>query len=124
MDRQTFYDPERVALIPMGFCYPGRKGSGDAPPRPECAPLWHARLFECLGDDPLIVLLGQYAVGYYLGKERKKTLTETVRSFSEYLPRYFPVPHSSWRSKIWMKKNPWFETEVLPQLREEVHRRM
>jgi uracil-DNA glycosylase len=115
-----FYDPSQVALIPMGFCYPGKKGKADAPPRPECAPLWHDRLLGQLPDDALILLVGQYAQARYLGAARKKTLTETVRAYKEYLPRFFPLPHPSWRSKIWMAKNPWFEKSVLPHLRRHI----
>lgn len=117
VDESTFYDPAQVAILPMGFCFPGKKGSGDAPPRPECAPRWHPALLEHLGRRPLMLLVGQYAQRYYLGGRRKKSLTSTVRSFSDYLPSYFPLPHPSWRSRIWMTKNPWFEEEVLPELR-------
>ena len=103
VSKETFYDPSRFALVPMGFCYPGKAPGGDAPPRPECAPL---------------VLCGQYAQRYYLGRSRKKNLTETVRNFRDYLPHSFPLPHPSWRSRIWMEKNAWFAAEVLPALRE------
>ncbi|MEO1480860.1 MAG: uracil-DNA glycosylase family protein [Myxococcota bacterium] len=123
IDRRTFYDADKVALVPMGFCYPGKKAGGDAPPRKECAPLWHERVFAELPKDHLLVLAGQYAHSYYLGPKRKKTLTETVRAYDEYLPRCLPVPHPSWRSKIWMKKNPWFEDRNLPALRSLVAER-
>lgn len=120
MSKEVFYDPSQVALVPMGFCYPGKRSGGDAPPRPECAPLWHGPLLDCLPDDRLLVLSGMYAQNYYLGKSRKRTLTDTVRAFEDYLPRFLPLPHPSWRSKIWMGKNPWFEADVLPRLRELV----
>lgn len=110
-------DSGRFAILPMGFCYPGKKGQGDAPPRPECAPRWHERLLSDLPSCDLRLLIGQYAQKYYLGKRRKRTLTETVRSFEEYAPLDFPLPHPSWRSRNWIKKNPWFETDVLPALR-------
>lgn len=116
----TFYDAEQVALLPMGFCYPGRSGGGDAPPRPECAPQWHERLLGQLTGESLILLVGMYAQKYYLGARRKRTLTETVGAFQTFGPRFFPLPHPSWRSRIWMEKNPWFEAEVLPVLREKV----
>ena len=117
VDRDTFYDPKKIALIPMGFCYPGTGRSGDLPPRKECAPLWHPPLFEAMRSVELILLVGQYAQGYYLGPEVKKNLTETVRNFRSYLPKYFPLPHSSPRNNIWQKKNPWFKEELLPNLR-------
>lgn len=124
VDEATFYDPQRIALIPMGFCYPGKAASGDAPPRPECAPLWHPRLLDRLADDALLLLVGQYAQKHYLGKRRGKTLTETVRAFDSYLPRHFALPHPSWRSRIWMQKNPWFGDDVLPVLRRRVAERV
>ncbi|MEH6629277.1 MAG: uracil-DNA glycosylase family protein [Halopseudomonas aestusnigri] len=118
VDATTFYDETRIAIMPMGFCYPGRlEKGGDSPPRPECAPLWHAKLKEQMPNIQLTLLIGQYAQRYYLGKTGKKTLTETVRSWQEYQPDYFVTPHPSWRSKIWLKKNPWFEEEVLSVMR-------
>ncbi len=120
LDKEVFYDASRIAIAPMGFCYPGKRKGGDAPPRKECAPLWHAPLIDALPSLELIVLSGQYALAYYLRAGRKKNLTETVRAFRDHLPRYFALPHPSWRSKPWMKKNPWFETDVLPELRKRV----
>jgi len=120
--REVFYDPERVALVPMGFCYPGRKGDGDAPPRPECAPQWHERVLAAMPQIELTLLVGMYAQKAYLGKRRKKTLTATVQSWLEYAPDYLPTVHPTWRSRIWMKKNPWFEADVLPDLRARVAR--
>lgn len=116
----TFHDAKLFGILPMGFCYPGKGKSGDLPPRPECAPLWHDDITRKLPHVRLTLLIGTYAQKHYLGKRRKKTLTETVRAFEEYLPAEIPLPHPSWRSRIWMKKNPWFEAELLPLLRERV----
>ncbi|WP_020594474.1 uracil-DNA glycosylase family protein [Kiloniella laminariae] len=118
---ETFYDENLIAIMPMGLCYPGRldKG-GDAPPRPECAPLWHEKVKTFLPEIRLTLLVGQYAQGYYLGAGRQKTLTKTVLSWRDYLPDYLVTPHPSWRSAIWLKKNPWFEDEVIPYLQEQV----
>lgn len=124
VSRDAFYDPDSFALVPMGFCYPGKAKSGDAPPRPECAPQWHESVFDAIAPDPLLLLCGQYAQQHYLGASRKKTLTETVRSFQEYGARTIPLPHPSWRSRIWMKKNPWFEAKLLPVLRRRVKKRL
>ncbi len=123
LDKETFYDERRVAIMPMGFCYPGvLPNGGDQPPRPECAPLWHPPLAAELPEIQLTLLIGQYAQARYLGKRRGKTLTETVSRFSDYLPEnYLPLPHPSWRTQGWQKKNPWFETDLLPVLRERVH---
>lgn len=118
ISEQLFYDESKVALIPMGFCYPGTGKSGDLPPRPECAPLWHERLLKQFDSLKLILLVGQYAQRYYLGNGIKKTLTETVKAYPNYLPKYLPLPHPSPRNQIWMKKNPWFELELLPKLKE------
>ena len=115
-----FYDPEKFAIIPMGFCYPGKGKTGDLPPRPECAPLWHPPLLSGLNNVKLTLLIGQYAQKYYLGKNSKSNLTETVRHFNEYLPQYFPLPHPSPRNNIWEKKNPWFERENIPLLQKAI----
>ncbi|MDF1697346.1 MAG: uracil-DNA glycosylase family protein [Saprospiraceae bacterium] len=120
VENSSFYNPDHFAIIPMGFCYPGKGKTGDLPPRSECAPLWHKRLFDSMPELKLILLIGSYAQHYYLGKAKKKTLTETVRHFKEYSPKYFPLPHPSPRNNIWMKKNSWFEKEVLPVLKIEV----
>lgn len=117
LDDATFYDPSVVALIPMGFCYPGAANGADLPPRPECAPLWHARLLPVLPKVRLTLLVGIHAQGYYLRDRVKATMTETVRGFAAYGPDRFPLPHPSWRSTGWMRRNPWFEAEVLPSLR-------
>ena len=116
MDEDAFYDTSKVALIPMGFCYPGKGKSGDLPPRPECAPLWHPSLINHLPPQRLTLLIGQYAQNYYLGKRRRKNLTETVQAYKDYLPDYLPLPHPSPRNLLWLKKNPWFEKHLIPQL--------
>jgi uracil-DNA glycosylase len=125
LDAAAFYDAARVAIVPIGLCYPGRSpGAGDRPPQPQCAPLWHPRLLAALPQISLTLLLGQYAQRYYLGARRKGSLTETVRAYAEYAPRFFPLPHPSWRSVIWMRQHPWFEAEVIPALRAAVARVM
>ena len=125
LDRETFYDTNHIAIMPMGFCYPGKGKSGDLPPRPECAPLWHDKIRAHLPNINLTLLIGQYAQAHYLGKNRKKTLTETVRAWREYLPSGFiPLVHPSPRNRLWMKRNPWFEKEVVPALRREIRRIM
>ena len=106
--------------MPMGFCYPGKGSSGDLPPRPECAEAWHAKLLKEMKSVQLTLLIGQYAQKYYLGAQFKPTLTENVRNFKEFLPRYLPLVHPSPRNKIWQKKNPWFREEVIPQLQKIV----
>ena len=120
LDAKTFYDPARVALVPMGFCYPGAGDNADLPPRPECAPLWHARLLAALAPSRLILLVGIHAQNYYLKDQPERTMTETVRGYADYLPSFFPLPHPSWRSTGWMRKNPWFAAKVLPRLRQAV----
>jgi uracil-DNA glycosylase family 4 len=120
IDKSKFYDTDLIALIPMGFCYPGTGKTGDLPPRPECAPLWHNQLFAFMPKVELILLVGQYAQNYYLGKAAKATLTETVAHFDTYLPQYFPLPHPSPRNNIWQAKNSWFASDVLPELKNRV----
>jgi uracil-DNA glycosylase len=120
VDRATFYDERRFAIIPMGFCYPGKGKSGDNPPRPECAPLWHERLHAELPHLELILLIGSYAQVHYLGNARKRTLSETVRAWRDYGPRFVPLPHPSPRNRRWLKQNMWFEDEVVPELRARV----
>ncbi len=120
VDRTTFYDPDRVALMPMGFCYPGAEpGAGDKPPRPECAPLWHGRLLKLMPNIRLTLLVGLFAQKAYLPPP-VTTLTETVRTFATFRPAFFPLPHPSWRSTGWMRRNPWYEIDVLPALRTQV----
>jgi len=119
IEKETFYDETQIAIVPMGFCYPGRdKNGGDAPPRPECAPLWHDKLLSLMPNIELTLLVGSYAQGKYLGKDRKKTMTETVKAWRNYAPLILPLPHPSWRNTAWLKKNPWFEEDVLPELRD------
>ncbi len=118
---EEFYDPDKVALMPMGFCYPGAGKSGDLPPRPECAPLWHERILRLLKELRLSLFVGSYAQAEYLeGIGKKPTLTEAVRGYKAYGPQFFPLPHPSWRSGIWMKRNPWFQAKVVPALRKRV----
>lgn len=121
---EQFYNEQLFALIPMGFCYPGKGKSGDLPPRPECAPLWHKDLVSQMPNVTLTVLIGQYAQNYYLGHTMKRNLTETVKHYQEYLPDYFVLPHPSPRNRFWLSKNPWFEKEVLSDLRERVSGRL
>jgi uracil-DNA glycosylase len=117
IDRGTFYDATRVAIIPAGFCYPGKGSSGDLPPRPECAPQWHPRLRALLPRVRMTLLVGQYAQAYYLGGRRGKNLADTVRAYREFLPEFFPLPHPSPRNRRWLAQNAWFERDVLPELR-------
>jgi len=120
IDEKIFYDASRVAIVPMGFCYPGRGGGGDLPPRPECAPLWFDRVLAQLPDIELTLLVGQYAQKYFLGNTRRVTLTETVAAFADYAPRFMPLPHPSPRNTAWFQRHPWFERELLPVLRRRV----
>ncbi len=120
LSREEMYDPEFVALVPMGFCYPGKASGGDMPPRKECAPLWHSRVWHAAPQVRLTLLVGTYAQAAYLPQTRGMPLTRRVRAFETFLPRYFPLPHPAWRSTLFMRANPWFEDEVLPILREAV----
>jgi uracil-DNA glycosylase len=121
LDRERFYDQEKIAIVPMGFCYPGREPKGgDKPPRPECAPLWHPPLRAVLKGIGLTLLVGLYAQRHYLGPRRKASLTETVRAWRDYLPEQLPLPHPSWRNTAWLKRNPWFEAELVPDLQARV----
>jgi uracil-DNA glycosylase len=120
LTHQEFYDAAKVALMPMGFCYPGTGESGDLPPRAECAPLWHDRILAILPQDRLTLLVGSYAQERYLPDTKRQSLTERVQQFEAQGPQYFPLPHPSWRSKGWMSQNPWFERDLLPALRQRV----
>ncbi len=121
IDRDIFYDEDRVAILPMGFCYPGRyPQGGDLPPRPECAPLWHQKLLAQWPRIELTLLVGSYAIDYYLADTRRPTMTGTVAAWRDYLPRYLPMPHPSWRTTAWERKNPWFGAELLPEVRRRV----
>lgn len=122
IDRERFYDPRRIAIIPAGFCYPGKGAGGDLPPRPECAPLWHPRLRALLPEVRLTLLVGQYAHAYYLGKARRKTLADTVRARQEFAPEFLPLPHPSPRNRRWLRINDWFERDVVPELRARVRK--
>jgi uracil-DNA glycosylase len=123
VDRDTFYDESRIAIVPMGFCFPGYDDKGgDRPPRPECARTWHDRLFAAAPRFDLVLVIGTYAQNYHLKGRTKGSLTETVQAWREYGPFYVPLPHPSWRNNAWLKKNPWFEQELLPSLRERVAR--
>jgi uracil-DNA glycosylase len=119
MEPEAFYDESRIGIVPMGFCYPGKGKSGDLPPSVECAPLWHDRLFKLLPQVELVLLVGSYAQSHYLGRSRE-TLTERVRRWPDFAPRFFPLPHPSPRNSLWLKRNPWFDQEVVPALRERV----
>ena len=121
LDREIFYDESRIAIVPMGFCYPGVDArGGDRPPRKECAPAWHPRFLKLLPKIEFTLLVGLYAQAHYLGDRRKLTLTDTVRAFKDYGPNFMPLPHPSWRNTGWLRKNPWFEAELLPVLRRRV----
>ncbi|MES0808534.1 uracil-DNA glycosylase family protein [Roseibium sp. SCPC15] len=128
---EVFYDPSRLAIVPMGFCFPGLDAKGgDLPPRVECKRIWHDRIFAAMPQIELILVIGQYAQAYHLGPKRKKSLTETVVNWKQYFEDeptagqavVLPLPHPSWRNNAWLKKNPWFETDLLPVLRSEVAR--
>jgi uracil-DNA glycosylase len=122
VDRAVFHDPEVVAILPIGLCYPGRGPGGDLPPRPECAPRWHARLRALMPVVRLTVVLGRHAQAHHLGARCKPTLAATVEAFRDYLPDYFPLPHPSPRNTPWLVRHPWFVRDVLPALRAEVAR--
>jgi uracil-DNA glycosylase len=118
VDRDTFYDPERLAIVPMGFCYPGTGSSGDLPPRPECAPAWRERALKELKNVELTIVLGKYALEYHLG--RKDSVTAAVEAWRETWPTCVPLPHPSPRNRRWISSRPWFERELLPELRRRV----
>ncbi len=120
MDRPTFYDTARIAQMPSGFCYPGKGVGGDLPPRPECAPLWHARLLASLPQVRLTLLVGGYAQRLYLPRGFASSMTEAVARHAHAPGGLFPLPHPAWRSRLWMAGHPWFETDVLPALRARV----
>ena len=119
LDREQFYDESRIAIVPMGFCYPGKGKSGDLPPRPECARQWHARLLAGMPDIRLTLLIGKYAQNHYLGSKRE-SLAHTVRHWQDHAPERFPLPHPSPRNLRWFRNHPWFEAEVIPALRERL----
>lgn len=118
MDRAAFYDESRIAIVPMGLCYPGRlPNGGDAPPRPECAPLWQARLLNAMPEIRLTLLVGGYALNHVLGRG---PMTERVAAFRDHLPHYFPLPHPSWRTTAWERRHTWFQSDAIPALRRAV----
>jgi len=117
--REVFYDPKQVAILPMGFCFPGTGKSGDLPPRPECAPAWRKQLLDHLHQLEVTLVIGQYAQAYHMD-EKRSSLTETVRDWRSYGPKMIPLPHPSPRNNIWLSRNPWFEKELLPRLRRRV----
>lgn len=121
LEREVFYDESRVAILGVGLCYPGRdpKG-GDLPPRPECAPLWHDRVLAVLPRVELTLVVGSHAINRQLGATRKASMAETVAAWRDYLPRYWPLPHPSWRTTLFERRHPWFEAELLPALRRRV----
>ncbi len=118
VDRETFDDPRRFGILPLAFCYPGKASGGDLPPPRRCAATWHEPLIRHVERPALTLLIGRYAQKHYLGSSCLPSMTATVESFEDYLPSFFPLPHPAWRSKLWMKKHPWFVTDVLPRLRE------
>ncbi len=121
LDRDRFYDATRIAIVPMGLCYPGRDAhGGDLPPPGVCAPLWHPRLPALLPDLALTLPIGGHAQAFYLGDRRKPRMTDTVAAWRDYLPAHLPLPHPSWRNNGWLKRHPWFATELLPELRRRV----
>lgn len=120
IDEVTFRESGRIALLPMDFYYQGKRKSGDLPPRKDFAPRWHGELLSLMPDIRLMILVGNYAQGYYLGHDRKKNLTETVRSYRDYLPRFFPIVHPSPLNFRWLMHNPWFEQDVIPALQQQV----
>ncbi len=117
--REVFYDPAQIAILPMGFCFPGSGRSGDLPPRPECAPAWRKQLLGQLRHLEVTLVLGQYAQAYHFG-EASSSLTELVKSWRTYWPHMVPLPHPSPRNNLWLRRNPWFEVELLPSLRKRV----
>jgi uracil-DNA glycosylase len=120
LERAQFYDTSRIAIVPVGLCYPGTVDGADLPPCRECAPAWQPRFRAALPDIRLTLLVGSYAQAYYLKDRRRKTLSETVRAYRDYLPEFFALPHPSWRNKLWLRNNPWFAEDVIPALRRRV----
>jgi uracil-DNA glycosylase len=118
--KEQFYDNSLFALMPMGFCYPGKGTSGDLPPRPECAPLWHGKVLSQMKNIKLTILIGQYAQKFYLGKDFNPSITENIKNYKKFMPTYLPLVHPSPRNRIWQMKNPWFEKKIIPVLREKV----
>jgi uracil-DNA glycosylase len=120
IDKKTFYDATRIAILPMGFCYPGTGKSGDLPPRPECAIAWRTKLLACMPNIQLTLVIGQYAQAWHLAEAAKGCLTDTVKAWQEYWPDKVPLPHPSPRNNIWLKRNGWFGEDVISKLRDRV----
>jgi len=120
ISKDIFYNENKIAILPMGFCYPGKGKSGDLPPRPECAPAWRQPVLDQLPNIQFIIVIGKYAMDWHLGNKQKNNLTETVKAWKSYAPDVIPLPHPSPRNNIWLSKNPWFEDEVLPALKKRV----
>ncbi|MGX1923808.1 uracil-DNA glycosylase family protein [Vibrio sp. NH-7] len=123
LDKAQFYDEKQIAIMPMGLCYPGKGKSGDLPPRKECAPTWHSAALKQLPNVGMTLLIGQYAQNYYLD-DKPNTLTETVKDWHRWAPHNLPLPHPSPRNTLWLKRNPWFEEEVVPYIRNYVHQHL
>ena len=124
VSKDEFYDATRIAIMPMGFCYPGKGKSGDLPPRRECAPLWHQRILQCLPEDRLTLLVGTYAQACYLHGTAKQSMGDRIADFRRFGPHVMPLPHPSWRVAIWMRQHPWFEAELLPVLQAAIRARL
>jgi uracil-DNA glycosylase len=123
LNRETFYDESRVAIMGMAFCYPGSDSKGgDLPPRPECAPRWHNPLRSRFSAIELTLLVGSYAIDYYLPGSRRRSMTEVIARWRDFLPAFFVLPHPSWRTTRWLRDHPWFENQALPELRATVAR--
>ena len=120
IDKAVFYDPSKIAILPMGFCYPGTGKSGDLPPRPECAVAWRDRLLKQLPSIELTLVIGRYAIDWHMNIDASQSLTETVQNWKRVWPSQLPLPHPSPRNNIWLKKNAWFESEILPELKERI----
>jgi uracil-DNA glycosylase len=120
VSKEQFYDTKHFAIVPMAFCYPGKGKSGDLPPPPKCAETWMQPILDIVPERRLTLLIGQYAQGWFLQAGKKNTLTETVKSWQEYQPEYFVLPHPSPRNNIWLKKNPWFEEKLVPKLKKKI----
>ena len=120
VDKTTFYDEERVAILPMGFCYPGKGKSGDMPPRKECAELWRGELLDVMPNVELVLVIGKYAIDWHIPGVRKNNLTDTVKAWRKHWPKHLPMPHPSPRNNIWLKKNNWFENDILPSLKSRI----
>lgn len=120
VSKEKFYDTNIFGIVPMGFCYPGKGKSGDLPPRPECATMWMDKVFSVIKKPKLTLLIGQYAQNYFLTENHHQTLTETVKDWKKFMPRFLPLPHPSPRNNIWLKKNQWFEKKLVPKLQKEI----